>query len=525
MSSTPESAAPTEPGRGVAAVIVLAAGEGTRMRSTRAKVLHKIAGHSLLSHAIDAAAAVESTRIAVVVGHQREQVVAHLSEIAPHVQPVTQGDAAYGTGYAVRCALEELGELSGDVLVTLGDVPLLTGDTVVALLNAHREAGAAVTVLSAEVVDPTGYGRIVRDATGAIQGIVEHRDADPVQRAGREINSGVIAFDADLLSEALTRLAPNGPSGELYLTDVVEYARSQGLVVHAHVTPDHWQIEGVNDRVQLQAVAGELNRRICAGWMRAGVSIEDPSTTWIHRTVDLGTDVTLRPGTFLEGATSIAAGATIGPEVTLVDTEVGEGASVVRTQAVLAVIGAGASVGPYASLRPGTTVGAQGKIGTFVETKNARIGPGAKVPHLTYAGDAVIDEGANIGAGVIFANYDGVTKSSTHVGRYSFVGSDSTLVAPCEVADGAYVAAGSTITMPVGAGELAVARGSQRNVRGWVARKRAGTKTAAAAEQAQQEQARQEQARQEQARPEQAQHERARHDQQHHDRQIESEQS
>jgi bifunctional UDP-N-acetylglucosamine pyrophosphorylase / glucosamine-1-phosphate N-acetyltransferase len=252
--------------------------------------------------------------------------------------------------------------------------------------------------------------------------------------------------------------------------------------VAALLIEDVWQTEGVNDRIQLSRMNAEVNRRILHRWMREGVTVVDPASTWVHASVDLARDVILLPGTSLEGATSVAAGARIGPDTTLIDVEVGENAVVTRTQASLSVIGPGANVGPFAYLRPGTTLGAGGKIGTFVEAKNARIGAGAKAPHLSYLGDAVIGEGANIGAGVIFANYDGVRKSTTTVGAYSFVGSNSVLAAPVEVADGAYIAAGSTITGNVGPGDLGVSRGRQRNVSGWVARKRAGTKTARAAE-------------------------------------------
>jgi bifunctional UDP-N-acetylglucosamine pyrophosphorylase/glucosamine-1-phosphate N-acetyltransferase len=245
---------------------------------------------------------------------------------------------------------------------------------------------------------------------------------------------------------------------------------------------DLWQTEGVNDRVQLARMNAEVNRRILDRWMRAGVTVVDPASTWVHASVDLAEDVTLLPNTSLQGATSIAAGATVGPETTLIDVEVGEGATVVRAHAELSVVGAGATVGPYAYLRPGTQLGAAGKIGTFVETKNARIAAGAKVPHQTYVGDAEIGEQANIGAGVIFANYDGLHKATTTVGAASFIGSNSVLTAPVHIADGAYVAAGSTITADVGVGELGVSRGRQRNIPGWVARKRAGTKTARAAE-------------------------------------------
>jgi bifunctional UDP-N-acetylglucosamine pyrophosphorylase / glucosamine-1-phosphate N-acetyltransferase len=373
------------------------------------------------------------------------------------------------------------------VIVTMGDVPMLTGETLAALLDEHRIKQAAVTVLTAEVPDPTGYGRILRDSEGMVTGIVEHRDADDAQLEIIEINSGIYVFDAAILRSALTELAPSNDQGELYLTDVLSVVREAGKTIGAYLIDDLWQTEGVNDRVQLSQMNAELNRRILQRWMREGVTVVDPASTWVHASVDLAPDVVLLPGTSLEGATSVAAGARIGPETTLIDVEVGEDAVVTRTHASLSVIGPGANVGPYAHLRPGTTLGAGGKIGTFVEAKNARIGRGAKAPHLSYLGDAVIGEGANIGAGVIFANYDGVHKSTSTVGAYSFVGSNSVLAAPVEVADGAYIAAGSTITGDVGPGELAVSRGRQRNVPGWVARKRAGTKTARAAEAAQQQ--------------------------------------
>lgn len=465
----------------VAAVVILAAGEGKRMKSSRSKLLHEIAGHSMLSYAVTAATEVQPEHVVVVVGHLRDQVEEHLAEVAPHVLIAVQ-EEQLGTGHAVQVALGQMAHLDGDVIVTSGDVPMLTGETLAALLGEHRAQQAAVTVLTAEVPDPTGYGRILRDPDGMVNGIVEHRDANEVQQQITEINSGIYVFDGGALRAALSELAPLNDQGELYLSDVPALVRRAGKPVAALLIEDLWQTEGVNDRIQLSRMNAEVNRRILHRWMREGVTVVDPATTWVHASVDLATDVILLPGTFLEGATSIGSGARIGPETTLVDVEVGENAVVTRTQASLSVIGPGADVGPFAYLRPGTTLGAGGKIGTFVEAKNARIGAGAKAPHLSYLGDAVIGEGANIGAGVIFANYDGLRKSTTTVGAYSFVGSNSVLAAPVEVADGAYIAAGSTITGDVGPGDLAVSRGRQRNVSGWVARKRAGTKTARAAE-------------------------------------------
>ncbi len=465
-----------------AAVIVLAAGEGTRMKSSTPKVLHPIGGVTLVGHAIRAARATGANHVGVVVRHQREQVVAVCSHLDADLVFADQ-DEVKGTGRAVECGLLALpADLRGTVLVTSGDVPLLTGDTLVELTRAHAESGCAVSVVTAHLADPTGYGRVVRGEGGRVEKIVEQKDATETERALTEINSGIYAFEAEVLRDALAHVGTDNAQGEKYLTDVIAIARAGGHPVRAHVLDDLWQTEGVNDRVQLAAVGRELNRRVCEQHMRAGVTIVDPATTWIDVDVTLGRDTTVLPGTQLLGATSIGTEAVIGPEVTLTDTEVGDGAQVTRAVANLAVIGAGATVGPYSYLRPGTRLGARGKIGGFVETKNADIGEGAKVPHLSYAGDVTIGEGANIGAGTIFANYDGVAKHHSTVGRHSFVGSNSVVVSPVNVGDGAYVAAGSALTADVEPGQIAVARGRQRNVDGWVARARAGTTTAAAAE-------------------------------------------
>ncbi len=463
----------------VAAVVIMAAGAGTRMKSSTAKVLHKLGGRAMISWAVDAASALEPQHLVVVVGHQREQVEAHLAEIAPQAVAAYQ-EQQLGTGDAVRAGLAALSEVVGEVVVTSGDVPLLEPSTLLDLVASHREHDNDVTVLTAVVPDPTGYGRIVREGD-TVARIVEQRDATDAELDIAEINSGIYVFDAELLAEGIHGLQAANAQGELYLTDVIAHANRSGRRVGVHVLSDYLQTEGVNDRLQLAERGAELNRRILRRWMLAGVTIVDPATTWIHDGVDLAEDVTLLPNTSLEGATSVGRGATIGPDTTLIDVEVGEGAQVIRTHGSLAVIAAGATVGPFSYLRPGTEVGEKAKVGAFVETKKAVIGAGAKVPHLTYCGDAIIGEGANIGAGTIFANYDGVTKSTSTVGAHSFVGSDSVLVAPVEIADGAYVAAGSVVTNDVGPGELAVGRSKQRNIEGWVARRRAGTPTDAAA--------------------------------------------
>ena len=450
------------------------------MRSSTPKVLHRIGGRSLLGHAIAAARSLDPEHLVVVVRHEREQVAAHVVEVDPAAIVADQDDVK-GTGRAVRCGLDALpADPGGTVVVTYGDVPLLTGGLLAELVETHEVAGAAVTVLTASVADPTGYGRVLRDADGGVLGIVEHRDATQAQRDIREINSGIYAFDAKVLADALSRVRADNAQGEVYLTDVLSIARADGLPVAAFPTDDVWQVEGVNDRVQLAALGAELNRRTVEGWMRAGVTVVDPATTWVDAGVRLEADVTLLPGTQLHGACRVAAGATVGPDTTLTDCEIGPGAGVVRTHGSGAVIGAGASVGPFSYLRPGTVLGAKGKIGAFVETKNATIGDGSKVPHLSYVGDATIGVGSNIGAATVFVNYDGQHKHRTTVGDHVRVGSDSMLVAPVTLGDGAYTAAGSVIVQDVPPGAMAVARGQQRNVEGWVARRRPGSASAAA---------------------------------------------
>jgi bifunctional UDP-N-acetylglucosamine pyrophosphorylase/glucosamine-1-phosphate N-acetyltransferase len=462
--------------------IVLAAGAGTRMKSQRAKVLHELGGRSMIAHALLAVRDVGATATIAVVGHDREQVSAAIAELDDAVVLAVQEEQR-GTGHAVQVALEALGTRpSGTVLVTYGDVPLLTAGTLSALLEDHRSAGRAVTILSAELDDPTGYGRIVRDASAAVVAIREHQDADEAELAIREVNSGILAVDADFLVDAVDRLNTDNAQGELYLTDIVAHAVADGRPVGAHVLEDVWQTEGVNDRAQLARLGRELNRRTTEHWMREGVTIVDPETTWIDSAVTLAADVTVLPGTQLLGATVVETGATIGPDTTLRNVEVGQGATVVRTHGSDAVVGPGATVGPFSYLRPGTELGADGKIGTFVETKNAQIGPGAKVPHLSYIGDAEVGEGSNIGAGTIVANYDGVEKHRTTVGKHARTGSNNVFVAPVTIGDGAYTGGGTVVRDDVPPGALSVNSTDQRVIEGWVKRMRPGTAAAESAD-------------------------------------------
>ncbi|MEU7556548.1 bifunctional UDP-N-acetylglucosamine diphosphorylase/glucosamine-1-phosphate N-acetyltransferase GlmU [Streptomyces sp. NPDC044571] len=468
-----------------AAVVVLAAGEGTRMKSATPKVLHEICGRSLVGHVVAASRELDPAHLVVVVGHAREQVAAHLADIDAGVRTAVQYEQN-GTGHAVRMALEELGgQITGTVVVVCGDTPLLTGETLAQLTRTHEADGNAVTVLTAEVPDSTGYGRIVRDAqTGAVTAIVEHKDATEAQRAIREINSGVFAFDGALLADALGKVRTDNSQGEEYLTDVLGILREAGHRVGASVGGDHRQILGINNRVQLAEARALLNARLLEDAMLSGVTVVDPASTFVDVTVTFGQDALVHPGTQLLGATHIAEGAEVGPNTRLKDTQVGPGARVDNTVADSAVIGESASVGPFAYLRPGTKLGLKAKAGTYVEMKNATIGEGTKVPHLSYVGDATIGEYTNIGAASVFVNYDGEHKHHTTVGSHCKTGSDNMFVAPVTIGDGAYTAAGSVITKDVPPGALAVARGQQRNIEGWVARKRPGSAAASAAQSA-----------------------------------------
>ncbi|WP_434992960.1 bifunctional UDP-N-acetylglucosamine diphosphorylase/glucosamine-1-phosphate N-acetyltransferase GlmU [Arthrobacter sp. Ld5] len=468
-----------------AAVIVLAAGAGTRMKSRTPKILHRIGGVSMVGHALRAARAIGPRELAVVVRHERDRVAEHIGGLDPEAVLIDQ-DELPGTGRAVQVALEGLdaragSPVHGTVVVTYGDVPLLTPETLQELVAVHHGEANAVSVLTAVLEDPTGYGRIQRHEDGTVLAIVEHKDASPEQRAIREVNSGIYAFDAAVLRRALTRVDASNAQGEMYLTDVLAIARADGGRVAAVVQEDRWQVEGANDRVQLAALGAELNRRTVERWMLAGVTVVDPATTWIDSTVVLEEDVTILPGTQLHGDTSVARDAVVGPDTTLTDVVVGEGAHVVRTHGSGARIGAGASVGPFTYLRPGTVLGEDGKIGAFYETKNVTIGRGSKLSHLGYAGDAEIGEYTNIGCGNITANYDGVNKHRTVIGSHVRTSSNTVFVAPVSVGDGAYTGAGAVVRKDVPAGALAVTVAPQRNIPDWVAGKRPGTGSAAAA--------------------------------------------
>ncbi|MGA9146592.1 MAG: bifunctional UDP-N-acetylglucosamine diphosphorylase/glucosamine-1-phosphate N-acetyltransferase GlmU [Candidatus Nanopelagicales bacterium] len=463
-------------------VVVLAAGAGTRMKSDVAKVLHPILGRPLLGHVLTAVMATNPRHVVVVVGHQREQVVDYLHRDFPGVLTAVQ-DQQNGTGHAVRCALDALaadGVSLGDepVMVVAGDTPLLTPETLADLVQTHVDTHASVTVLTADLADAFGYGRIVRDADGAVLAIVEQKDATEEQRQIKEINSGMFAFNPDTLVDALARLTTDNSQGEEYLTDVLAIARSDGRAVSAHKAEDPDEMHGINNRAQLAAATALLRDRINNEHMLAGVTIVDPSSAWIEPGAVLAADAVIERNTAVDARSSVGSGAVIGPDTTLIATQVCAGARVLRSHCDGAVIDADATVGPFTFLRPGTQLGERGKVGAFVEVKKSTIGADSKVPHLSYVGDATIGEGSNIGAATIFANYDGERKHPTVVGDHVRVGSDSILVAPVVIGDGAYTAAGSVITQDVPAGAIGIGRERQVNVEGWVARKRPGTSSA-----------------------------------------------
>jgi bifunctional UDP-N-acetylglucosamine pyrophosphorylase / glucosamine-1-phosphate N-acetyltransferase len=452
-------------------VVVLAAGEGKRFRSALPKPLHPLAGRPLLWHVLAATAPLKSDRTVVVVGVGAEEVTAAAErfDVGP-LEFVVQPEPR-GTGDALATALPLLQRRpASQVLVLYGDTPLVTTALLERLLERHRSAQAAVTLLTCRPDDPSGYGRVLRDADGAVTGVVEHRDATPEQLAVREVNAGFYVFERRVL-DGLAELGGDNDQGERYLPDLVPVVRRDGGPVVAVPGPEE-EAGGVNDRAELAAAAAVLRRRLLERLMAAGVTVVDPATTFVDVDVEVGADTVLEPLTFLEAGTRVGARCGIGPNARLVGCTVDDGASVTQSLAVKAHIGGGALVGPFAYLRPGADLAPNSKVGTFVEVKQSRIGEGSKVPHLTYVGDADIGAGVNVGAGTVFVNYDGIEKHRTSVGDGAFIGSDTMLVAPLTVGDGAQTAAGSTITKDVPPDALAIERSEQRTIQGWAARRR-----------------------------------------------------
>ena len=449
------------------------------MKSTRAKVLHEIAGRSLLDHVLHAIAPLQAKEVRVVVGASKDEVIAHLKEVSPASRTVLQ-EVRGGTGHAVKLALENYSG-SGSVLVCAGDTPLLTSETLTNLFNAHNSSKASATVLTTEMPDPSGYGRVIRDNDGNLAEIVEERDATESQKQTLEINSGVYIFDLDELRVALSQLSASNSQKEEYLTDVIAILKKSGKKVGAFSSHDFTEILGINDRSQLSTSSFIMNARICDALMRSGVTIVDPMSTWIDMTAEIDIDVRIEPGTAIKGKCKIGKSAVIGPRTTLIDCNVGSIAHIFESHCDSSAIGANAVVGPYSHLRSGTVLAGNVKVGSFVEIKNSTVGESSKVPHLSYVGDATIGTESNIGAATVIVNYDGVEKHQTTIGDHVRIGSDSMLVAPVTIGDGAYTAAGSVITEDVPPGALGMGRAKQTNILGWVLKKRKGTKSAEAA--------------------------------------------
>lgn len=456
----------------LSAAIILAAGEGTRMRSATPKVLHTFAGKTFLNRVMDSVSALNVGTLAVVVRYQGERVAEAARSYDPDVTIVEQ-DEIPGTGRAVQCAMARLaadapqGALHGPVLIAASDMPLLDTATLESLIEFHAANRNGATVLTARLNDPTGYGRIIRDQDGSVLRIVEQRDANESELAVHEVNTSVYVFEADVLERAIAGLDANNAQGEFYLTDALETARELGLSVGAFAAPDALSVEGVNDRVQLAALAKAHNRRVCEHWMREGVTVLDPDTTWIEDDVELGRDVTVLPGSFLQGHTVVAPEAVIGPYTTLIDATVDEGAHVERSRVQESHIGARANIGPWTYMRQGNDLGPDTKAGAFVEMKKAHIDEGTKVPHLSYIGDAHLGSHTNIGGGTITANYDGVHKNRTEIGSNVHVGAGNLFVAPVQVGDGVTTGAGSVIRHAVPDDAMAYSENTQHVVEGW----------------------------------------------------------
>ncbi len=452
--------------------IVLAAGQGKRMKSKLYKVLHPVCGKPMVGHVLDVVREASCERAVVIVGHGAEKVKAYLGESAEYALQEQQ----LGTGHAVLQAKELLGEAEGTTIVVCGDTPLVRASTVEAMLKLHEESGAAATVLTASFADPTGYGRVIRGEDGTVQRIVEQKDCSPEEAAVNEINTGTYCFDNRKLFEALGNVKNENAQGEYYLTDVIGLFKSAGEVVQGYCTSDLAEAIGVNDRVALADAERFMRERINREHLLGGVTIIDPQSTYIEAGVVIGADTVVYPGSVLRAGTVIGEDCVIGPNAEITASEIGDGAAVKYSVVAESVVGAESAVGPYANLRPGSKLGRGCKIGDFVELKNATLGDGSKVSHLSYVGDAVVGKDVNIGCGAITVNYDGFNKAVTEIGDGAFVGSNVNLIAPIKIGDGAYVVAGSTLTQDVPAGDLSIARERQVNKPGYADKIRARAK-------------------------------------------------
>jgi bifunctional UDP-N-acetylglucosamine pyrophosphorylase / glucosamine-1-phosphate N-acetyltransferase len=453
-------------------VVVLAAGQGTRMKSQLPKVLHQIANRPMIEHVLRAARAVTPATVTVIVGHRADLVRERVSGAAAGTLQFALQEPQRGTAHALQQAESRLTGHTGTVILLSGDVPLLKGATLQRLLDTHRGANAAATVVTATVDRPYGYGRIVR-TKGRIARIVEERDASPAERQIKEINSGIYAFDLAPLFDSLRGVAAQNAQGEFYLTDLVAIYRRRKLVVETLSVDNPEEIRGINSRTELADVSRLVRQTKNEELMAAGVTLIDPATTYIDPDVEVGPDTVIHPGVALEGHTRVGAACEIQAHVRIADSQIGDRVTIDNFCLILgARVADGATVGPFAHLRPETVVHERAKVGNFVELKKTSLGAGSKVNHLSYLGDATVGADVNVGAGTITCNYDGEKKSETVIEDGAFIGSDTQLIAPVRVGKGAYVGAGSSITEDVPAGALGIARGRQSNVEGWVERKK-----------------------------------------------------
>ncbi|MEF3306544.1 bifunctional UDP-N-acetylglucosamine diphosphorylase/glucosamine-1-phosphate N-acetyltransferase GlmU [Paenibacillus sp. GYB003] len=454
--------------------IVLAAGQGKRMKSKLYKVLHPVCGKPMVGHVLDVLEAVRVDRKVVIVGHGAEAVQAYVGDRAEFALQAEQ----LGTGHAVSMARPMLESEDGITVVICGDTPLIRPDSLEAMIRMHVEQGAAATLMSASLEAPGGYGRVVRNAQGGVERIVEQKDCSPEEDAIREINAGTYCFDNRKLFAALAHVKNDNSQNEYYFTDVIGILRGQGEKVLAYCTNDPSEWIGVNDRIALSEAEAFMRQRINRAHMANGVTIVDPSATYIEKDVVIGADTVLLPGTALRGRTVVGEDCRIGPNCELTDTIVGSGVDIKQSVLSEAEVGDGSSVGPFAYLRPGAKLAGRVKIGDFVEIKNAFLDEGVKVSHLSYVGDAEIGKNVNVGCGAITVNFDGFNKHKTIIGDDAFIGSNVNLVAPVTVGKGAFVVAGSTITKDVADNDMAIARERQTNKAGYAEKLRGRFKAA-----------------------------------------------